>query len=64
MKEAQVAKAHLLVKVDPDEAPLSKYLGILGMTGHTAYMGLVEIGKPKKGEAMLVSGAAGAVGSA
>ncbi|QIA07117.1 NADP-dependent oxidoreductase [Draconibacterium halophilum] len=62
-KETQVAKADGLMKVDPDKAPLSAYLGILGMTGLTAYLGLTEIGKPKKGETLLVSGAAGAVGS-
>jgi len=62
-KETQVAKADGLIKVDPDKAPLSAYLGILGMTGLTAYLGLTEIGKPKKGEVLLVSGAAGAVGS-
>jgi NADPH-dependent curcumin reductase CurA len=62
-KETQVAKADGLMKVDPDKAPLSAYLGILGMTGLTAYLGLTEIGKPKEGETLLVSGAAGAVGS-
>jgi NADPH-dependent curcumin reductase CurA len=62
-KETQVAKAGGLIKVDADKAPLSAYLGVLGMTGLTAYLGLTEIGKPKKGETLLVSGAAGAVGS-
>ncbi|MFO7865077.1 MAG: NADP-dependent oxidoreductase [Salinivirgaceae bacterium] len=62
-KEMQVAKAEELMKVDSDKAPLSAYLGILGMTGLTAYFGLAEIGKPKEGETLLVSGAAGAVGS-
>jgi NADPH-dependent curcumin reductase CurA len=62
-KETQVVKADGLIKVDSDKAPLSAYLGILGMTGLTAYLGLTEIGKPKKGEVLLVSGAAGAVGS-
>ncbi|KAA3639527.1 MAG: NADP-dependent oxidoreductase [Proteobacteria bacterium] len=62
-QETQVAKTDGLLKVDPDKAPLSAYLGILGMTGLTAYLGLTEIGKPKKGETLLVSGAAGAVGS-
>ena len=62
-KEIQVAKGDDLLKVDPDKADLSAYLGILGMTGLTAYLGLTEIGKPKKGETLLVSGAAGAVGS-
>lgn len=62
-KETQVAKTDGLIKVDGDKAPLSAYLGIIGMTGLTAYLGLTEIGKPKKGETLLVSGAAGAVGS-
>ncbi|WP_445736852.1 NADP-dependent oxidoreductase [Mariniflexile sp.] len=62
-KETQIAKADGLIKVDPNKAPLSAYLGILGMTGLTAYLGLTEIGKPKKGETLIVSGAAGAVGS-
>ncbi|WP_026839738.1 NADP-dependent oxidoreductase [Gillisia sp. JM1] len=62
-KETQTAKGDGLLKVDPDKASLSAYLGILGMTGLTAYLGLTEIGKPKKGETLLVSGAAGAVGS-
>lgn len=62
-KETQVAKAQSLMKVDADKAPLSAYLGVLGLTGLTAYLGLTEIGKPKKGETLVVSGAAGAVGS-
>jgi NADPH-dependent curcumin reductase CurA len=52
-----------LIKVDPDRAPLPVYLGTLGMPGMTAYFGLLEIGKPKEGETVVVSGAAGAVGS-
>jgi NADPH-dependent curcumin reductase CurA len=43
--------------------PLSIYMGPLGMTGITAYYGLLEIGKPEKGETLVVSAAAGAVGS-
>lgn len=43
-------------------APLSTSLGVLGMPGMTAYFGLLEIGKPKEGETVFVSGAAGAVG--
>tara|TARA_R110002050_G_scaffold6781_1_gene27289 strand:+ start:951 stop:1952 length:1002 start_codon:yes stop_codon:yes gene_type:complete len=62
-KENQVAPAHSLTKVDPKLAPLSAYLGVLGLTGLTAYLGMMEIGKPQKGETLLVSGAAGAVGS-
>lgn len=62
-QEKQIASADGLRKVDPNKAPLSAYLGILGMTGLTAYLGLTEIGKPQKDETLVVSGAAGAVGS-
>lgn len=51
------------VKVDPELHPLPKYLGVLGMPGYTAYFGLLEVGMPKSGETVLISGAAGAVGS-
>ena len=44
-------------------APLDAYLGPLGMTGITAYYGLLDVGEPKAGETLVVSGAAGAVGS-
>src|SRR5690348_14358466 len=50
-------------KVDPSRAPLSYYLGILGMPGMTAYFGLKEIGQPKPGNTVVVSAASGAVGS-
>ncbi len=50
-------------KVQSTQVPLEKYLSVLGLTGFTAYFGLLDIGKPKKGETILVSGAAGAVGS-
>ncbi|MFF2157342.1 NADP-dependent oxidoreductase [Paenibacillus chitinolyticus] len=49
-------------KVDENLAPLSAYLSVLGLTGMTAYFGLLDIGKPKEGETVVVSGAAGAVG--
>ncbi len=49
-------------KVDPS-IPLTTYLGPLGMTGMTAYFGILEVGKIKEGETVLVSGGAGAVGS-
>ena len=62
-KEMQVSDGKGLIKVDAQAADLSAYLGILGMTGLTAYIGLQEIGKPKAGETLVVSGAAGAVGS-
>jgi NADPH-dependent curcumin reductase CurA len=51
-----------LIKIDISIAPASYYLGILGMPGLTAYFGLMHIGKPKPGETVVVSGAAGAVG--
>jgi NADPH-dependent curcumin reductase CurA len=57
-----VASEKLLTKIDTGLAPASYYLGILGMTGLTAYFGLMHIGKPKAGETVVVSGAAGAVG--
>jgi len=50
-------------KVDTTFAPLARYLGALGMPGMTAYFGLLDIGKPKAGDTVVVSGAAGAVGS-
>ncbi|MFF3868366.1 NADP-dependent oxidoreductase [Micromonospora sp. NPDC001898] len=49
-------------KVDPDLAPVSTYLGVLGMTGLTAYAGLLDVAAMKPGETVFVSGAAGAVG--
>jgi NADPH-dependent curcumin reductase CurA len=53
-----------LTRVDPDLAPISTAVGILGMPGFTAYFGLLRIGQPKPGETVVVSAAAGAVGSA
>ena len=52
-----------LLKLDPAEAPLSTALGVLGMPGLTAYVGLAEIGKPQPGETVVVSAASGAVGA-
>ena len=52
----------MLMPVDPSMAPLSYYLGVLGMPGMTAYVGLLDIGEPKEGETVLVSAASGAVG--
>ena len=48
--------------VSADLAPLPTYLGALGMTGLTAYFGLLEVGKPQPGQTVVVSGAAGATG--
>jgi NADPH-dependent curcumin reductase CurA len=53
-----------LRKLDAQAAPISTALGILGMPGHTAYVGLLDIGRPQAGETVLVSAASGAVGSA
>lgn len=50
-------------KVDPRIAPLPKHLSVLGMTGMTAYFGLLDTGQPKPGETVVVSAAAGAVGA-
>lgn len=50
-------------KVDPKLAPLTTYLNVLGMPGMTAYWGLMDVGQPKAGETLVVSGAAGAVGA-
>ncbi|MCC2615385.1 NADP-dependent oxidoreductase [Aestuariibacter halophilus] len=52
-----------LHKVDPSLAPLERYLGVLGMPGMTAYFGILDTGQPKEGETVVVSGAAGAVGT-
>jgi len=52
-----------LLKIDPKTAPIQAYLGTLGMPGLTAYVGLLDIGKPKQGDTVFVSAASGAVGS-
>jgi NADPH-dependent curcumin reductase CurA len=58
-----LSKGDHLVKIDRHAAPLSAYLGVLGMPGATAYAGVTEILKPKAGETVVVSAASGAVGS-
>lgn len=59
---AAVAGRHV-VKVDRALAPLPTYLGTLGMPGITAYFGLLDVGQMQTGQTVVVSGAAGAVGS-
>jgi NADPH-dependent curcumin reductase len=59
-----VASAKHVRKLDPQSAPLSTALGVLGMPGYTAYAGMIEIGKPQPGETVVVAAAAGPVGSA
>jgi NADPH-dependent curcumin reductase CurA len=63
-RELGVAKADDVRKLDPDVAPPSTALGVLGMPGFTAWFGLVEVGHIEEGETVYVSGAAGAVGGA
>ncbi|WP_417887897.1 NADP-dependent oxidoreductase [Zunongwangia sp.] len=62
-KEFQTHDGKGLNKIENKNVPLSAYLGVLGLTGLTAYLALDTIGKLKEGETLLVSGAAGAVGS-
>lgn len=52
-----------VMKVDPRVAPISTSLGVLGMPGLTAYFGLLDVCAPHAGDTVVVSGAAGAVGS-
>jgi NADPH-dependent curcumin reductase CurA len=63
VQEYAVAPAAALNKVDARFAPLPSYLGTLGMPGVTAYFGLLDAGKVAEGNTVVVSGAAGAVGS-
>jgi NADPH-dependent curcumin reductase len=59
----QYGVAKEVTRLGEKRAPLSYYLGVLGMPGMTAYFGLKEIGQPKAGETVVVSAASGAVGS-
>jgi NADPH-dependent curcumin reductase CurA len=63
VQEYAVAPGSALTKVDPELAPLPVYLGALGIPGMTAYFGLLDVGEIKEGETVVVSAAAGAVGS-
>ncbi|PCJ49371.1 MAG: NADP-dependent oxidoreductase [Gammaproteobacteria bacterium] len=63
VQEYVAIKVSELVKVDANLAPLPLYLSTLGMPGITGYFGLLDTGQPKEGETVVVSGAAGAVGS-
>jgi NADPH-dependent curcumin reductase CurA len=63
-REGGIVAADRVRKVDPEAAPPSTALGVLGMPGFTAWIGLVDIGAVQEGETIYVSGAAGAVGSA
>jgi NADPH-dependent curcumin reductase CurA len=62
-QEYNVSDGKGLAKLDPNRAPITTALGVVGMPGLTAYFGLLDIGNPQPGETVVVSGAAGAVGS-
>jgi NADPH-dependent curcumin reductase len=63
VQEFAVSDGKGVQKVDASFVPLPAYLGVLGMPGMTAYFGLLDIGKPQRGDTVVVSAAAGAVGS-
>jgi len=63
-QEYSVTEGNGLKKLDPNTAPVSTALGVLGMPGLTAYAGLLNIGQPKAGETLAVAAAVGPVGSA
>jgi NADPH-dependent curcumin reductase CurA len=62
VQEYAVVRGDAVTKVDTDVAPLPVYLNTLGMPGMTAYFGLLDVGRPREGDTVVVSGAAGAVG--
>src|SRR4051794_11156580 len=64
IQEYATLPADALTPVDESMAPLATYLNVLGMPGMTAYFGLLDIGQPKEGETVVVSGAAGGGGGA
>ena len=63
-REWALSDGAALRRLDPDAGPVSTSLGVLGMPGFTAWYGIFALGRPQEGETVLVSGAAGAVGSA
>jgi len=63
VQEYFISEGKGLVEVDPSVAPLPTFLNVLGMTGMTAYFGLLETGQPHPGDTVVVSSAAGAVGA-
>lgn len=62
-REYFVERPNALRRVDPELAPLSAYLGVLGMPGMTAYVGIMKLAEAHSGQTVFVSAAAGAVGS-
>ena len=63
VQEYFISEGKGLSELDPRVAPLPTFLNVLGMTGMTAYFGLLETGQPQSGDTVVVSAAAGAVGS-
>ena len=63
VQEYFISEGKGLIEVDPRVAPVPTFLNVLGMTGMTAYFGLLETGRPQPGDTVVVSAAAGAVGS-
>jgi len=63
-QDFQLSSGQGLMPLDPKELPITTALGVCGMPGVTAYVGLLDIGKPKPGETVVVSAASGAVGAA
>ena len=63
VQEYFISEGKGLIEVDPRVAPLPTFLNVLGMTGMTAYFGLLETGQPQTGDTVVVSAAAGAVGT-
>ena len=63
VQQYTVTNGERFYTVDTNLAPMPTYIGTLGMPGMTAYFGILEVGKIKEGDVVLVSGAAGAVGS-
>ena len=62
-REKFVSSSNEIIKINPIDVPIQTYLGPLGFTGHTAYIGLFKIGDLKNNQTVLVSSAAGSVGS-
>ena len=62
-REYYISSGTHLTKIDPHIAPIQTYLGTVGMPGMTAYIGILDIGRPKAGETVFVSAASGAVGA-
>ncbi len=62
-QEYATVQENSLTKINVELAPESAYLGVLGLTGLTAYFGLLEIGQPVEGDTVVISGAAGSTGS-